>query len=287
MTASLLLAPTAAAVAVAVALGVFGLAIGSFLNVVAYRVPLGMSVARPPSACPTCGRQIRAADNIPVLSYLLLGGKCRGCRSRISLRYPLVEAGTGAFFAVVALAFSAPLLGSTDARSTIGGLLALAAYLYLAAISVTLALIDIDTHRLPNAIVLPSYAVGLVLLAASALVGGDPGRLGTALLGMAIAAVAYGLLWFVYPAGMGLGDVKLAGVLGLFLGFLGWGPLVVGLFAPFLLGGIFAIGLVVLRRAGRKSGIPFGPWMLAGAWVGVFAGTALWNGYLSFVGLAG
>lgn len=287
MTTFPLAAPTVAALVVVVAVGCFGMAIGSFLNVVAYRVPLGISVARPPSACPTCGRQIQARDNIPVLSYLLLGGRCRGCRSRISLRYPLVEAGTGVFFAVVAVAFAVPVLGSTSARSTVSGLLTLGAYLYLAAVSVSLALIDVDTHRLPNVIVLPSYAVGVVVLGASAVVGGDLGRLGAALLGLVIAGAAYALLWFVYPAGMGLGDVKLAGALGLFLGFLGWGPLIVGLFAPFLLGGLFAIGLVVFRRAGRKTGIPFGPWMLVGAWIGVFAGSTLWNGYLSLIGLAG
>lgn len=279
--------PAAAVLAIAVAVGGVGLAIGSFLNVVTYRVPLGISVARPPSACPTCGEQIRPRDNVPVLSYLLLRGRCRGCRSRISARYPLVEAGTGLFFALIALAFSAPLLASSGTQSVVSSVLTLTAYLYLAAVSVALALIDVDTHRLPNAIVLPSYAVGGVLLSASVAVGGDPGRLGSALLGLGIAGAGYAVLWFVYPAGMGLGDVKLAGALGLFLGFLGWGPLIVGLFTPFLLGGFFAIGLVLFRRAGRKTGIPFGPWMLAGAWIGILGGNALWDGYLSLIGLAG
>ena len=265
--------------------GVFGLLIGSFLNVVAYRVPAGRSIVSPPSACPRCGSEIKAYDNVPVLSWLVLRGKCRSCAEPISARYPLVEAATGIFFAVVAWWSWSNATLSTGA-DVAASILELVAYLYLAAISVVLALIDIDTKRLPNAIVLPSYVVGIVLLSASAILGGHPVALIPAGVGMVALFLFYLVAALVYPGGMGFGDVKLAGVLGLFLGFLGWGPLVVGAFAAFILGGVFSLVLVALRRAGRKSGIPFGPWMLAGAWVGIFFGSAVWSGYLALFGLA-
>ncbi|GAA4160386.1 A24 family peptidase [Gryllotalpicola daejeonensis] len=268
-------------------LGVFGLLIGSFLNVVVYRVPAGLSIVWPPSACPTCGEQIKPYDNIPVISWLVLRGKCRNCATPISPRYLFVELGTGVFFALVAWRFWPFASDVTDASQLASRILTLLAFLYLAAISVVLALIDLDTHKLPNAIVLPSYLVGAVLLAASALSSHDLGRLLTAAIGAAAAFALFFLLAFAVPGGMGFGDVKLAGVLGLFLGFLGWGQLVVGIFGGFLLGGLFAIGLLIARRAGRRSGIPFGPWMLAGAWLGVAAGGPLIDSYLTLTGLAG
>lgn len=134
-----------------VAATLVGLAIGSFLNVVVWRVPRGESVAHPPSACPRCGHVIRPRDNVPVLSWLVLRGRCRDCAAPISARYPLVEAGTAVLFGLTAW-FAGPAW-------------VLPALLYLAAVSVALALIDIDTKRLPNAIVLPSYPVALGLLA--------------------------------------------------------------------------------------------------------------------------
>ena len=167
-----------------------------------------------------------------------------------------------------------------------GELVTLVAFLYLAAVSVSLAMIDLDTHTLPNRIVLPAYPVATVLLAAAALMAGEPGRILGALVGGAALFGVYLLLALAYPAGMGLGDVKLAGVLGLYLGWLGWGELAVGGFAAFLLGGFFALALVIARKANRKSGIPFGPWMLAGAWLGIFYGEQIANGYLSLFGLA-
>src|ERR1700712_4336651 len=124
---------------------VVGLAIGSFLNVVIWRVPRGESVVRPGSHCPSCDHPVRPYDDIPVVSWLLLRGRCRDCGEPISARYPLVEAGTSALFVVIAVHF--------------GFSWALPAYLYLAAIGVALAMIDIDVHRLPNKIVLPSYGV--------------------------------------------------------------------------------------------------------------------------------
>lgn len=259
--------------------GLLGLVIGSFLNVVVWRLPQGRSLSRPGSACPTCGHPIRWYDNIPVASWLVLRGRCRDCGQPISARYPLVELATGLFFAGVAWW----AVGSVGI--TVVTVLALAAFLYLAAISVALALIDLDSHTLPNKIVLPAYVVGIVLLGSASIASSDfesPIRAG---IGMVAMYVAYFLMAIAYPGGMGFGDVKLAGVLGLFLAWLGWGELLVGAFAAFVLGGVFSIILLAFRRAGRKSGIPFGPWMLAGAWVGIFLGDSIFAGYLSLFGL--
>lgn len=265
-------------------IGVFGSLIGSFLNVVAYRVPLKRSIVSPPSACPACATTIRGYDNIPVVSWLVLRGKCRDCSTPISKRYPLVELGTGAFFAAVAVWFF-PFAELARSGTAVAGILVLVAFLYLAAVSVALGLIDLDTHTLPNAIVLPSYLVGAALLAGAAIFGGDDAALLRAGIGMAALWLAYFLMALVYPAGMGLGDVKLAGVLGMFLGWAGWGEFAVGAFAAFLLGGLYALALVLARKATRTSGIPFGPWMLLGAWTGVFCGNAVWSGYLALFGL--
>ena len=270
--------------------GLFGSLIGSFLNVVIFRVPAGRSIVSPPSACGGCGARVRAWDNVPVLSWLVLRGRCRDCQVRISARYPLVEFGTAVFFACVAVWVLSRVLATGFSSATgwmmNGELVTLVAFLYLAAVSVSLAMIDLDTHTLPNRIVLPAYPVATVLLAAAALMAGEPGRILGALVGGAALFGVYLLLALAYPAGMGLGDVKLAGVLGLYLGWLGWGELAVGGFAAFLLGGFFALALVIARKANRKSGIPFGPWMLAGAWLGIFYGEQIANGYLSLFGLA-
>ncbi len=249
--------------------GLLGLLLGSFLNVVVWRVPRGESVVHPPSHCPNCGGSIGARDNVPVLSWLLLRGKCRHCNARISARYPLVELATAALFAVVAYRF--------------GWSWELPAFLYLAAISVALALIDLDVKRLPNAIVLPSYPVVALLLLLPAAVYGVWGDYLRALIGMVALFALYFVLAIVYPAGMGFGDVKLAGVLGLCLGWLGWAELAVGGFAGFLLGGVIGAVLMVVGRATRKSQIPFGPFMLVGAFLAVFWGEDLAALYLDRV----
>lgn len=269
--------------------GAFGLLIGSFLNVVVYRVPAKRSIVSPPSACPQCGAAIRPADNIPVVSWLVLRGKCRNCHTAISVRYPAVELGTGLAFAGVVIWFFLTQLPSapwSTVPTSIASVLALIAYLYLAAVSVVLALIDIDTRTLPNAIVLPGYAVGVVLLGASGLLAGDFEALVTAAIGAAAMFLLYFVLALAYPRGMGMGDVKLAGVLGLFLGFVGWQAIVVGAFAAFLLGGIFALVLVALRKASRKSSVPFGPWMLLGAWLGIVWGNDIMSTYLGLFGIS-
>jgi len=254
---------------------VFGLAIGSFLNVVIWRVPAGKSVVSPPSACPNCGARIAARDNVPVISWLLLRGRCRECGTGISARYPAVEAVTSVAFALVMvggfvdlypLAFVLPLL-------------------YFVALSIALALIDLDTHTLPNKIVLPSYPIVAGLLVVASALEAEWARVLTAALGMIILFGFYFLLAMISPRGMGFGDVKLAGVIGMLLGWLGWGPLAVGGFSAFLLGGLFSILLVAIKRVSRKGGIPFGPWMLAGAFVGVAIGDRLIEWYLSSMGI--
>lgn len=250
---------------------VFGLLIGSFLNVVIWRVPRGESLVSPPSHCPRCDAPIKPYDNLPVVSWLLLRGKCRSCRAGISARYPLVELATGVLF------------GGLAAR--IDSLAALPAYLYLGAICVALALIDLDTKRLPNVITLPSYGVGIFLLGAAALADDDTDALVRAVVGMAALYGIYFLLVFVYPAGMGFGDVKLAGVLGLYLGYLGWSEWFVGWLLGFLLGGFFGVAAILSRRASRKTQVPYGPFMIAGALVAVFAGGAIADAYLGVTGV--
>ncbi|MFP7835070.1 prepilin peptidase [Marisediminicola sp. LYQ134] len=259
-----------------VVIGLLGLAIGSFLNVVIWRVPRGESLSRPPSACPRCGHRIRWHDNIPVLGWVLLRGRCRDCGEPISVRYPVVEAATGVLFVLVALRFGLET----------PGVLALPAYLYFAAVSVALALIDLDTRRLPNVIVLPSWVVGVVLLGGASALAGEWDALIRSLIGAAALFVFYLVLALAVPRGMGLGDVKLAFVIGLHLAWIGWDALAVGAFGAFLLGGLFSLGLLASGRAGRKSGIPFGPWMILGAFLGIFFGRPLASGYLALVGLA-
>lgn len=266
--------------------GLFGLAIGSFLNVVIYRVPIGKSVVYPASACPNCGSGIHGYDNVPLVSWLVLRGKCRDCAEPISARYPLVELGTGLFFFVVSLPIAAQLAVLQPSVNEIASGLTLVAFLYLAAVSVALAFIDIEHHRLPNTIVLPSYAVAAVLLGAAGILSGDWAGLIRAGIGMAAMGVGYLLLAVLWKGGMGLGDVKLAGVLGLYLGYVGWGSLAVGALGAFFLGGIFGVVLIAVRKGTRKSGIPFGPWMLLGAWVGILFGNLIWGDYLSLFGLA-
>lgn len=249
--------------------GILGLLIGSFLNVVAARVPVGASVVRPPSACPRCGHEVRPRDNVPVISWLLLRGRCRDCAEPISGRYPIVEAATGLLFAATAAHF--------------GLSWALPAYLFFAAISVVLTVIDLDTMRLPDAIVLRAYPIAAAL---GTLTLGDYGtealvRAGVG--GLALAAI-YFAIWFTTGA-MGYGDVKLAGLVGGYAAWLGWGHLVVAGFGAFLLGGIVGIGLMIAGRAGRRTAIPFGPYMLGATWIAVFFGESLISAYLGLFGL--
>ncbi len=234
---------------VALLSGLFGLLIGSFLNVVIWRLPRGESLAQPPSHCPSCGHSIRAYDNIPVVSWLLLRGKCRDCAAPISVRYPLVELGTGLAFAATG--------------AFVGWSVLLPFALWFTAACIALALIDLDHKRLPNVLTLSTYAVVVAGFAVTAAVQGEWLRFGQALLGGLALAAAYALLATLVPAGMGWGDVKLALSLGTVLGWYGWSYVVVGGFGAFVLGAIVGVAAMVAGKAGRKSALPFGPFMIA------------------------
>lgn len=270
--------------ALLVGAGILGLIIGSFLNVVIYRVPSGTPLTRP-SQCPTCDAPVRPWQNVPIVSWLALGGKCASCGARISARYPLVELATGIAFVGVTWwlgeAFGLSSLAQAAATPEFWPLLVV--YLYLASISIALTMIDLDTRRLPNVIVLPSYVVLTALFVVACLLGAPwEGLLRAVIGGLALFAF-YFLLRVVRPGGMGGGDVKLAGVLGAALGWIGWGVLVVGAFAAFLIGGAVGLALMATRKATRKSAIPFGPYMVAGAWVGIFTGEAIARWYLGML----
>jgi len=243
--------------------GVFGLIIGSFINVVAYRIPLGRSVVSPSSACPSCGGCIRPVDNIPLFSWLLLHGRCRDCGVRISARYPIVEALTAIVFAATAW--------------YIGAQWVLVPYLWFVGVTIALTLTDLDHQRIPNRILYPSTVIGAVLLAGGALLDGEPGTLLVRALegGLAYFALLF-LIALAARGGFGMGDVKLAFFLGLFLAYVSWGTLVVGVFAAFVVGGVVASGLLVTKVRGRKDPIAFGPALVAGAWIAIpFAGRLL------------
>jgi leader peptidase (prepilin peptidase)/N-methyltransferase len=253
---------------VAAVAGIFGLVIGSFLNVVAYRVPRAESVVSPPSACPHCGTPIRNRHNVPVLGWLVLRGRCYDCAEPISARYPLVEAATGGLFALAGWRFAAePML--------------LAAYLCFAGIAVALALIDLDVRRLPNVIVLPAYPTLAVLLAVAA--NGDAlvrAGVGALLLFGFFLAVATAA-----PGAMGYGDVKLAGVVGGMSAYLSWGAFLTSAIGGFLLGAVAGLLLMAGRGAGRRTAVPFGPFMLVGAWASILGASGLGDVYLQRIGL--
>ena len=227
--------------------------IGSFLNVVTYRVPRGESIVSPGSRCPGCGQPIRAFDNVPVLSWLVLRGRCRGCRTRISARYPLVEVLTGAVFVAVVLA--------RGLRPE------LALELPFAAMLIAVAGIDLEHRVVPNRILLPMAVWGV---GATAVI--RPSALPEALAAGAGAFAFLLLAAVIHPRGMGMGDVKLAGVMGLYLGV----AIVPALFLAFLSGSV--VGIALLARhgaAGRKKGVPFAPFLALGGIAGLIAGQAL------------
>jgi leader peptidase (prepilin peptidase)/N-methyltransferase len=241
------------------AMAMLGLAVGSFLNVVIYRVPIRQSLSHPPSSCPNCGQRIRNRHNVPVIGWLALRGKCADCRASINPRYPLVEAATALLFVAVTLRLS-----------RLHQLPSLAGFLYFTAIAVALTMIDLDVKRLPSSIVLPSYPIIALLLTVGALISDEPAALLRAVVGGAALYVFYYVLAISYRQGMGFGDVRLSGIVGGALGFLSYRALLVGAFSAFLLGGIVGIFVMALGRGGRKTAIPFGPFMLIGAFVAIF-----------------
>jgi leader peptidase (prepilin peptidase) / N-methyltransferase len=255
--------------AFAVALAAIGgLVFGSFMGVVVHRVPSKESIVAPRSRCPNCGHQLSAADNIPVVSWLLLGGKCRYCRAPISPRYLAGEVLTGLIWALAVVRLDP----SWD-------LLAFLPFLW---VLIALSLIDLETKLLPNRIVYPSVVAGIILLGITAAVG--PANLNDwlrGLGGMAAGAGAFFMVALISPAGMGMGDVKLAGLIGLYLGYLSWGTVALGFFLAFLIGAVAGVGLMIAGKAGRKTQVPFGPFMALGAIVATLYGGPLldfWRG---------
>lgn len=254
---------------------VLGLVVGSFLNVVIHRVPRGESLLHPGSHCPGCHSAIRARHNVPVVSWLLLRGRCADCARRIAVRYPLVELVTSLLFVAITVELVRLEL-----------LEALPAYLFFAAVGIALTAIDLDVQRLPNTIVYPTYVVLAVLLAAASVIEGSFEPLLRAAIGAVVLFALYFALVVAYPAGMGFGDVKLAGVIGAALGFLSYPALVVGAFAAFVIGAFVGIGLMIARRATGKTAVPFGPSMVAGALLAIFASAPLADAYIRLVQLA-
>jgi leader peptidase (prepilin peptidase)/N-methyltransferase len=241
-----------------------GLLLGSFLNVVAHRLPRGESLVKPRSRCPGCESEIRPYDNVPVFSWLLLRGACRDCGQPISARYPIVEAVTALLWAAVAVVHA-------------GDPAALALGLVLVTLLVPITLIDLDHRIIPNKLTLAGavLAVGLGIALDP---GGQPERL--------IAGVAAGGLFLAaalaHPGGMGMGDVKLAGMLGLFVG----GAVATAVAIALVVGTL--VGVVVVLRVGmargRRTAVPFGPFLALGGLVAVLAGDAVVGAYLATLG---
>lgn len=219
----------------AVISAMFGLAVGSFLNVVIWRVPREESVVRPPSHCPSCDNAISPRDNIPVFSWLLLRGKCRHCGTSINARYPAVELLTAVLFAIV------------GARFAHDGVVF--AMLVLTAALIALSAVDLEHMLLPNRIIYPTAAIALPLFVLAAAIDGDWTALARAAAGAVIAFALFLVIWFVAPGAMGYGDVRLSALLGFAAAYLGWPVLGLALFLPFVLGsvgGIAAAAPIVL-----------------------------------------
>jgi leader peptidase (prepilin peptidase) / N-methyltransferase len=236
-----------------------GLLVGSFLNVVAWRVPRGESLVSPRSRCPGCGTTIRPYDNVPVVSWLALRGRCRHCGTGISGRYPLVELATAALYVAV-------VVGRDGAHDIVLGLI-------LVTVLVPVTLIDLEHRIIPNRITLPAAVAAVV---AGAIL--DPGWVPEQLIAGAAGGGFFLLAALAYPRGMGMGDVKLAGVLGLYLGRAVASAILIALVAGIVVG----IGVIAAKGAteGRRTKVPFGPFLALGGVVALFAGNALVDLYL-------
>ena len=250
------MSPELAALAVAL---VFGLCVGSFLNVVIARLPEGASIVSPGSACPRCGTPIRWYDNVPLLSFAVLRARCRQCAEPISWRYPLVELGTGILFVLVLLA-RGPRIG------LVPGLL-------LAAALVVVTGIDLDHQIIPDVVSLPGIVVGVAL----SLLTGTPRWL-DALIGVLVGGGLFFLIIVASGGGMGGGDMKLAAMLG---AFLGWQGLLVAMLLAALTGGLVAVLLLAMGRKGRKDPVPFGPFLALGGMVAFLYQDRLIDWYFS------
>ena len=246
---------------IVVVIGLLGLVVGSFLNVVIHRVPLRQSVVWPASHCPRCGAAIKPGDNVPLLSYLLLRGRCRYCGARISARYPAVEALTGILFAAAAYEFGV-------------GYALLSALVLISAL-ISLAGTDLEHRLLPNAIVGPAALVGFALSVLA-----SPERWWLYLLSAGAVAGGLLLLALLYPGGMGMGDVKMGGMLGAFLGPYAALAVFLGALCGALTGGL----LMAAGKMRRRSALPFGVFMAFGGVLALFVGPELWQFYLAVVG---
>jgi leader peptidase (prepilin peptidase)/N-methyltransferase len=240
-----------------------GLITGSFLNVCIYRIPRRLSIVRPGSACPHCGHRIRWYDNLPVMSYLLLRGRCRDCKGRIAIRYPLVEFATG-------LGFLAAFYFAPDAGSALVGCV-------FVALLIVVALVDLDHRIIPNSVVVFGSAVGLAaaLTVSPGLGGAVLGALvgGGTLLGVAIL---YRLTTGV--EGMGAGDIKLMAMVGLFLG---WRGALFTIFIGALAGTVVGLGLIALRGGSRRTAVPFGTFLAPAALAVWLVGEEVFRWYVS------
>jgi leader peptidase (prepilin peptidase) / N-methyltransferase len=237
-----------------------GLAVGSFLNVVAWRLPRGESLAFPGSHCPGCAAPVRPRDNVPVVSWLLLKGRCRDCGTGIAASYPLVEAATAVLWiAVVAARWGDP------AQIALG--------LSLATLMVPVVLIDLEHRLIPNRLTGPFAALAVILGLAL-----DPGFVPEQVLAGAGAGGFFLVAALAHPRGMGMGDVKLAGVMGLYLGSAVAPAILIGLVAGVLVG--VAIMARVGAAEGRKTAVPFGPFLALGAIVALLVGDPVMQAYL-------
>ena len=240
-------------------MAVLGLVTGSFLSVVAHRVPVGESIVTPRSRCPACGTQVSALDNIPVFSYLLLRGRCRHCGARIPATYPLLEAAMAAIFVGLLLRYP-----DDGIEIALGACLAAT----LAAVTLT----DLEHRLIPNKILIVSALIGAALL-----IAGDRDALAEHAIAAAAAFAVLFLVALAYPRGMGMGDVKLAAVMGLYLGKAVAPALLIG----FLAGALFGLGLIAARgAAARKQAVPFAPFLAFGGIVAIFCGTEIVDWYV-------
>ena len=248
---------------------VLGLAAGSFANVAIYRVPDGRSVVSPPSACPKCGARVRPYDNIPVVSWLLLRGRCRDCKAPISVRYPVVEALVALLFAGIWWRFGATWTAAIEAALTLG--------------MVVLGLIDFDHMVLPRKIVYLDLAVVVALALAGSAAGNHWGHLGVAALCAAVPWALFFAINYFAPHALGFGDVRLALLIGFGLGWLGPAYAFLGFLAASLLGSVVGLTLVATGKAGRRTAVPFGAFLAAGTVLSMLAGQPLVHWYTGFV----
>ena len=246
---------------------VFGLVVGSFLNVVIARVPHGRSLVHPRSTCPGCGAAIAWYDNIPLLSFVLLRGRCRACAVAIAWRYPVVELVTGALFGAAGLAFGATLH-------------AVVAAAFLASL-VAMTVIDLEHQIIPDVISLPGIVAGVLANLATGRVAWTDSLAGALVGGGLFFLIIIAGSWWVGQDAMGGGDMKLAAMLG---AFLGWKVLLMSLFLSVLTGGVLASVFMTVGIRGRKDPIPFGPFLAAGGAAGLFWGERMVHWYLSAFG---